>query len=130
MLSVCRPSGSSMEPALVSAWRALAVRPAADYRPPPAQAVYSMYTRSIHKHIDTHTQGRVVHPTADYRPPPPQSICCTSKHIHTRAFRLQYVHTHTHTLIGHDYPTRFIARYPPLVSFPSVIPNTFDKTQY
>lgn len=39
-----RPSGSSMEPALVSAWRALDVRPAADYRPPPAQAVYSTYT--------------------------------------------------------------------------------------
>ncbi|PZC72528.1 hypothetical protein B5X24_HaOG211052 [Helicoverpa armigera] len=31
-----------MEPALVSAWRALDVRPAADYRPPPGQAVYSL----------------------------------------------------------------------------------------
>ncbi|XP_047024257.1 regulatory-associated protein of mTOR [Helicoverpa zea] len=41
-LAVYRPSGSSMEPALVSAWRALDVRPAADYRPPPGQAVYSL----------------------------------------------------------------------------------------
>ncbi|KAJ8727816.1 hypothetical protein PYW08_016201 [Mythimna loreyi] len=41
-LAIYRPSGSSMEPALVSAWRALDVRPAADYRPPPAQAVYSL----------------------------------------------------------------------------------------
>ncbi|XP_075973067.1 regulatory associated protein of MTOR complex 1 [Anticarsia gemmatalis] len=41
-LAIYRPSGSSMEPALVSAWRALDVRPAADYRPPPGQAVYSL----------------------------------------------------------------------------------------
>lgn len=39
-LALYRPSGSSMEPALVSAWRALDVIPAADYRPPPGQAVY------------------------------------------------------------------------------------------
>lgn len=41
-LAVYRPTSSSMEPALVSAWRALDVRPAADYRPPPGQAVYSL----------------------------------------------------------------------------------------
>ncbi|KAI8435476.1 hypothetical protein MSG28_003776, partial [Choristoneura fumiferana] len=40
-LAVYRPSGSSMEPALVSAWRALDVRPAPHYRPPPAQPIYS-----------------------------------------------------------------------------------------
>lgn len=43
-----------MEPALVSAWRALDVRPAADYRPPPAQAVYSTY-RTLHTHACTPT---------------------------------------------------------------------------
>ncbi|XP_073944642.1 uncharacterized protein [Choristoneura fumiferana] len=41
-LAVYRPSGSSMEPALVSAWRALDVRPAPHYRPPPAQPIYSL----------------------------------------------------------------------------------------
>ncbi|XP_072932335.1 regulatory-associated protein of mTOR isoform X2 [Epargyreus clarus] len=41
-LAIYRPSesSSSAEPALVSAWRALDVRPAADYRPPPAQPIY------------------------------------------------------------------------------------------
>ncbi|CAG9584299.1 unnamed protein product [Danaus chrysippus] len=46
-LAIYRPSGSSMEPALVSAWRALDVRPSADYRPPPAQPLYSMYTHCL-----------------------------------------------------------------------------------
>ncbi|XP_045497811.1 regulatory-associated protein of mTOR [Colias croceus] len=43
-LAIYRPSssGSSMEPQLVSAWRALDVRPAPDYRPPPAQPIYSL----------------------------------------------------------------------------------------
>ncbi|XP_063380465.1 regulatory-associated protein of mTOR [Cydia fagiglandana] len=41
-VAIYRPTGSSMEPALVSAWRALDVRPAADYRPPPAQPLYSL----------------------------------------------------------------------------------------
>ncbi|CAK1546886.1 unnamed protein product [Leptosia nina] len=39
-LAIYRPSGSGMEPQLVSAWRALDVRPAPDYRPPPAQPLY------------------------------------------------------------------------------------------
>ncbi|XP_045771418.1 regulatory-associated protein of mTOR isoform X1 [Maniola jurtina] len=41
-LAIYRPSGSSSEPALVSAWRALDVRPAPDYRPPSAQPIYSL----------------------------------------------------------------------------------------
>lgn len=41
-LAIYRPVGSSMEPALVCAWRALDVRPAPDYRPPPAQPIYSI----------------------------------------------------------------------------------------
>ncbi|XP_049869335.1 regulatory-associated protein of mTOR [Pectinophora gossypiella] len=41
-LALYRPLGSSLEPALVSAWRALPVRAAADYRPPPAQPLYSL----------------------------------------------------------------------------------------
>ncbi|XP_064071828.1 regulatory-associated protein of mTOR isoform X2 [Vanessa tameamea] len=41
-LAIYRPSGSGMEPALVSAWRALDVRPAPDYRPPSAQPLYSL----------------------------------------------------------------------------------------
>ncbi|XP_013169289.1 PREDICTED: protein raptor homolog [Papilio xuthus] len=43
-LAVYRPSenGSGSAPALAAAWRALPVRPAADYRPPPAQPLYSL----------------------------------------------------------------------------------------
>ncbi|KAG7303144.1 hypothetical protein JYU34_013176 [Plutella xylostella] len=40
-LTVYRPSGSSAEPRLVSAWRALEPWPAAEPRPPPAQPLYS-----------------------------------------------------------------------------------------
>ncbi|XP_068631732.1 regulatory-associated protein of mTOR [Battus philenor] len=36
------PSGSGSAPALAGAWRALPVRPASDYRPPPAQPLYSL----------------------------------------------------------------------------------------
>ncbi|KAM3956954.1 LOW QUALITY PROTEIN: regulatory associated protein of MTOR complex 1 [Aphomia sociella] len=43
-LAVYRPSGSIKEPALVSAWRALDVRPAGDYRPPPAQPIQPIYS--------------------------------------------------------------------------------------
>ncbi|XP_060802739.1 regulatory-associated protein of mTOR [Amyelois transitella] len=39
---VYRPVGGSTEPALVAAWRALPVLPAPDYRPPPAQPIYSL----------------------------------------------------------------------------------------
>ncbi|CAK1595697.1 unnamed protein product [Parnassius mnemosyne] len=43
-LAIYRPSGSGsgVAPALAAAWRALPVRPAADYRPPPAQPIYSL----------------------------------------------------------------------------------------
>ncbi|KAF9817617.1 hypothetical protein SFRURICE_014756 [Spodoptera frugiperda] len=44
-LAIYRPGASAAQPALLSAWRALdtsAAPAAADYRPPPAQAVYSL----------------------------------------------------------------------------------------
>lgn len=41
-LAVYRPSGSSTEPALVSAWRALDVSPPPQYTPPRAQPIYSI----------------------------------------------------------------------------------------
>ncbi|CAB3223509.1 unnamed protein product [Arctia plantaginis] len=41
-LALYRPARAALEPALLAAWRALPVRPHADYRPPPAQAVYSL----------------------------------------------------------------------------------------
>ncbi|CAF4953606.1 unnamed protein product [Pieris macdunnoughi] len=40
-LAVYRPSGGGAEPRLLTAWRALDVRPAPDYRPPPAQPLYN-----------------------------------------------------------------------------------------
>lgn len=49
-LAIYRPGASAAQPALLSAWRALdtsAAPAAADYRPPPAQAVYSAYRRHL-----------------------------------------------------------------------------------
>lgn len=49
-LAIYRPGASAAQPALLAAWRALdtsAAPAAADYRPPPAQAVYSAYRRHL-----------------------------------------------------------------------------------
>ncbi|XP_050671124.1 regulatory-associated protein of mTOR isoform X2 [Leptidea sinapis] len=79
-LAVYRPNGSSTEPQLVSAWRALDVRPAPEYRPPSAQPLYSLAQlvseqfSSAEERLTTRSSRPDLIPGAGWSPPPPGTL--------------------------------------------------------
>ncbi|XP_041978597.1 uncharacterized protein LOC121732708 isoform X2 [Aricia agestis] len=81
-VAVYRPGSSGTEPALVGAWRALDVRPAPEYRPPPAQPIYSL-AQLVTEQWSTGDEKQVnKNKSADsksgamsaYSPPPPATL--------------------------------------------------------